>query len=122
VARPWAVIALLAAGLGLGRAAQAQLVPLGGQFQVNTYTTSYQGVPAVTGDGAGNFVVVWKSYGSAGSDTSCASIQGQRYDSSGTAVGGQFQVKMGRASCRDSAAVTGDGAGNFVEGWGSDGD
>src|SRR2546430_390177 len=79
-ARPWAVIALLAAGLGLGRAAQAQLVPVGGQFQVNTYTTSFQFRPAGTGDGAGNFVVVWESDGSAGSDTSGFSIQGQRYD------------------------------------------
>jgi len=35
----WAVIALLAAGLGLGGAAQAELVPVGDQFQVNTYTT-----------------------------------------------------------------------------------
>ena len=32
-ARPWDVIALLAVGLGLGGAAQAQLVPFGGQFQ-----------------------------------------------------------------------------------------
>ena len=86
-ARPWAVIALLAAGLGLGGSARGQVAPLGGQFQVNTYTTSNRFGPAVTGDGAGNFVVVWESDGSAGSDTSGDSIQAQRYDSSGTPLG-----------------------------------
>jgi len=31
-------------------------------------------------DAAGNFVVVWESIGSSGSDTSDESIQGQLYD------------------------------------------
>jgi hypothetical protein len=52
---------------------------LGSQFQVNTYTTSDQGAAAVTVDAYGDFVVVWESDGSAGSDTSNLSIQGQRY-------------------------------------------
>ena len=37
-------------------------------------------------------MVVWHSVGSAGSDTDSYSIQGQRYDANGSAVGGQFQV------------------------------
>src|SRR5437773_6085118 len=114
-ARQWAVIALLAAGLGLGGAAQGQV----GQFEVNTYTTGGQRGPAVTGDGAGNFVVVWQSDGSAGSDTDGWSIQGQRYDSSGTPVGGEFQVNTYTTDNQFSPAVTGDGAGNFVVVWDS---
>ena len=64
----------------------------GGEFQVNSYTTSYQCDPAVAADAAGNFVVVWQSYGSAGTDTSERSIQAQRYDGAGRPQGGQFQV------------------------------
>src|SRR5438128_2056572 len=120
-ARPWAVTVLLAAGLGLGGAAQAQLVPVGGQFQVNTYTPGYQRYPAVTGDGAGNFVVVWESGGSAGSDTDGYSIQGQRYDSAGTPVGGQFQVNTYTTGDQYHPTVAGDGAGNFVVVWDSKG-
>ena len=36
--------------------------PLGGAFQVETYTTGTQWRPAVASDAAGNFVVVWESY------------------------------------------------------------
>lgn len=52
---------------------------LGGQFQVNSYTTSYQRYPAVALSANGDFVVVWESDGSIGGDTSGYSIQGQRY-------------------------------------------
>ncbi|MDH3525833.1 MAG: hypothetical protein OES32_19855, partial [Acidobacteriota bacterium] len=66
--------------------------PLGGDFQVNTYTTDEQYFPAVSADGGGGFVVVWTSVGSSGSDTSLSSVQGQRYAADGSPVGGEFQV------------------------------
>src|SRR5262249_33059630 len=54
--------------------------PFGGQFQVNTYGTNAQTWPAVASDPLGRqFVVVWQSNGSAGSDSSFFSVQGQRY-------------------------------------------
>ena len=37
--------------------------PQGAQFQVNSYTTSYQYVPAVATAPDGDFVVVWESHG-----------------------------------------------------------
>ncbi len=37
----------------------AQGLPLGNEFQVNTYTTSGQKYPSVATDSSGNFVVVW---------------------------------------------------------------
>lgn len=40
---------------------------LGTEFQVNTYTTGVQADPVVASDPAGNFVVVWQSYGQDGS-------------------------------------------------------
>ena len=51
---------------------------LGGEFQVNTYTTSTQSEPSVAAAG-GEFVVAWRSLGSPGTDTSNESIQGRRY-------------------------------------------
>src|SRR5207244_6596259 len=93
----------------------------GRQAQVHTYTPGYQRYAAVTGDGAGNFVVVWESGGSAGSDTDGYSIQGQRYDSAGTPVGGQFQVNTYTTGDQYHPTVAGDGAGNFVVVWESKG-
>ncbi len=66
--------------------------PQGGELQVNTYTTGYQLYPAVAIDGAGDFVVVWQSDGSSGSDTSNDSVQGQRFAADGSPKGSQFQV------------------------------
>ena len=50
--------------------------PLGPEFRVNTYKTDSQALPAAASDGAGNFVVVWTSYGQDGSN---AGVFGQRY-------------------------------------------
>jgi hypothetical protein len=38
----------------------------GAEFNVNSYATGYQGFSFVKGDGAGNFVVAWASYGQDG--------------------------------------------------------
>jgi hypothetical protein len=96
-------------------------VPQSGEFQVNSYTTGRQYAPAVAGDDAGNFVVVWTSAGSAGSDTSAYGIQGQRYDDAGTPQGAQFQVNTYTTVDQRFPAVTIDGAGNFVVVWTSTG-
>src|SRR5262249_45753272 len=47
-----------------GQVYNASGSPVGGEFQVNTYTTSVQRDSAVAGDSNGNFVVVWASRGS----------------------------------------------------------
>lgn len=65
---------------------------VGAEFQVNSFTTSDQTYSEVATDSSGNFLVVWRSEGSSSSDSSGLSIQGQRYDSSGNAVGAEFQV------------------------------
>lgn len=54
--------------------------PLGTEFQVNSYTPYVQWVSQLAMDGDGNFVVVWESSGSAGSDQSLSSVQVQRFD------------------------------------------
>ena len=63
-----------------GERYDASGAPIGGEFQVNTYTTGGQLHPSVASSPDGkSFVVVWQSDGSAGSDTSLDSIQGKRY-------------------------------------------
>jgi hypothetical protein len=55
-------------------------VAAGPQFQVNTTTSGDQDRSDVAFDAAGNFVVVWDSYASAGTDDCGLSVQAQRYD------------------------------------------
>jgi hypothetical protein len=104
-----------------GQRYDASGVALGNQFQVNTYTTGIQTRSAVTTDGGGGFVVVWESMGSAGTDTNGRSIQGQRYDSGGTAVGGEFQVNSYTTGNQYKPAVAAEAAGSFVVVWESQG-
>ena len=53
-------------------------VAVGNQFQVNTYTTNQQGPVDIAANPQGDFVVVWLSYGSSGSDSDFNSIHAQR--------------------------------------------
>ena len=89
---------------------------VGTEFQANTYTTSFQRFPQVSGDGAGNFVVVWESYFQDGSGYG---IFGQRYDSGGGQAGTEFQVNTYTTSSQYFPQVRGDSAGNFVVLWDS---
>ena len=50
-----------------------------GEFQVNTFVNLDQYLPDVATDARETFVVAWTSIGSAGTDNSGGSIQGQRY-------------------------------------------
>jgi hypothetical protein len=115
----WAALALGLA-LPLGAGAQAP-VPVGAQFQVNSYTTGTQYFPRVAADADGDFVVVWESHGSAGTDTSNTSIQGQRYASNGTAQGAQFQVNTYTTGYQLTASVGAAPSGDFVVVWESGG-
>ena len=114
--------AALALGLMAPPLAGAQArVPVGAQFQVNTYTTSSQAHPSVTADADGDFVVVWMSNGSSGTDTTGFSIQGQRYASNRSTQGAQFQVNTYTTSYQYSGSVAADADGDFVVVWFSNG-
>ena len=93
----------------------------GGEFQVNTYTTSRQQIPEVAMDADGDFVVVWVSQGSSGTDTDYGSIHGQRYNSAGAAQGGEFQVNTYTTNSQSRPAVAMDADSDFVVVWQSDG-
>lgn len=91
--------------------------PLGGQFQVNFHTTLAQEHPSVASDSDGNFVVVWDSNNSTGTDTDGRSVHGQRFDANGTTLGPQFQVNLVTAGVQSSAAVARHSEGSFVVAW-----
>ncbi len=99
---------------------------VGVEFQVNTYTTGVQdGASLALGLGAAaDFVVVWESDVSGGTDSSGRSVQGQRYASDGSTVGVEFQVNTYTTNHQRFAVVAVDAVdaeGVFVVLWSSDG-
>ena len=90
-------------------------VALGGEFQVNTYTTSHQGAPSVAADPNGDFVVTWRSFD--GRDGSGAGIFGQRYLAGGAAVGPEFQVNAYGTFGQEHPSVAAIAGGGFVVTW-----
>ncbi len=91
-------------------------IPLGGEFQINTYTTTGGSAKAVGTDGSGNFVVVWENNGQDGSNSG---IFGRRFDSAGTPAGSAFQVNSYTPHGQYAPALAVGTAGNFVVVWGS---
>ena len=65
----------------------------------------------------GDFVVVWDSYGTSGTDTSGFSVNGQRYASSGSTLGAEFQVNFYTTSDQGYPSVAADANGDFVVVW-----
>ena len=109
-----AAVGTIVITLGLGAEARAQDAFAGAEFQVNTYTTSNQEVPAVASDSVGNFVIVWQSLTQDGDATG---IFGQRFDNTGATQGTEFPVNMITADVQEKPAVTYDGKGNFIAVW-----
>jgi len=89
-------------------------VPVGPEFQVNTYTASYQGYPSVAFENGGGFVVVWEGLGQ---DPSGSGVSGQRYDASGVPLGFEFQVNSYTTGDQGLAKVASLPAGGFVVVW-----
>ncbi|NQV83083.1 MAG: FecR domain-containing protein [Rhodospirillales bacterium] len=58
-----------------------------GEFKVNTTTTGSQDTPAVVGLEDGGYFIAFQ-----GPDANLTGLFGQRYDSAGTAVGGEIQI------------------------------
>jgi RHS repeat-associated protein len=108
---------LLGVAAALAPAAlEAQGIPLGPEFQANTYTTGRQGHPVVASAGDGSFVVVWaRGPGNPG-------IFGRMYDDQGSPKGSEFQVNSGTAVPGQYPSVAADASGGFVVVWGDGAD
>ena len=92
---------------------------VGGEFQVNTYTTYTQWSPEVAVRPGGDFLVVWTSEGSNGPDTSSGSIQLQYYAADGSPVGGETLVNTVTGGGQSWPSIALDPDGDFVIAWGS---
>ncbi len=88
--------------------------------QVNTYTTSNQVPRGVVSDPLGGFVVVWDSFGSAGTDSDGWSVHARRYDALGDPTGDEFQVNTFTSGWQQYSAVGVDGDGDTLVVWTSD--
>jgi len=90
--------------------------PVGYEFQVNTFTTGYQGAPFVAMDKLGDFVITWMSYDEA-SSSSGYDIYAQRFDSSGTAQGSEFLVNAYTTGYQGVPVAAMDYNGDFIIAW-----
>jgi len=88
--------------------------PLGLEFQVNTFTDSYQGGPAVAMDKYGNFIVVWESVDQDGNGMG---IFAQRFNSEAMPLDPEFQVNTYFKNDQIHPALAADKKGNFVVVW-----
>lgn len=92
----------------------------GDEFQANTYTDSFQILPAVSA-GGGIFAVSWLSAGSNDSDDSGTSIQSQLLRADGSFLDGETQINSFTTSTQRSPAVSAHSNGDFVVVWDSQG-
>ena len=93
-------------------------IPQGTEFQVNTTTTDNQINSAVAMDAAGNFAVTWASNLQ---DGSSYGIYAQLYDAAGVAQGGEFLVNTTTAGGQTTPAIAMADDGSFVISWSSGG-
>ena len=91
---------------------------VGGELQVNTYTTGSQSVPRLSRAADGDTAVIWSDLN--GRDGDNTGTFGQLLDSSGVAVGSEFQVNTYTTGRQGFSALTMDDAGNAVAVWVSD--
>lgn len=117
---------LLAMGKGLATgtallatvsAAEAQIIPIGEEFRVNTYTTNIQRGQSIAIDSDGDFVITWQSRNQDGSGDG---IYAQRYNSTGVAQGAEFRVNTYTTGFQNSPAIAMDSDGDFIITWNSD--
>jgi hypothetical protein len=104
-------ISILLAATALSHAG---LLRDGPEFLVNSYTTGGQEDPDIAASGFGGFVVVWHGDNP---DESSSGISGQRYDSAGLSIGGEFQVNSYTTDSQYEAAVAMHRSGGFVVAW-----
>jgi hypothetical protein len=87
-------------------------IAMGGEFQVNTTESARYKRPAIASDPDGDFVVAWRS-----TQQGYPAVDAQRYDSSGNALGGEFQVNTSTSRTKSDISVATDAEGNFVVAW-----
>jgi hypothetical protein len=101
----------------VGRRYNSSGAPVGGEFQVNSYTTNAQSGASIAAAAGGDFVVMWTSQGQ---DGDSQGVFARRFNSAGVPFGPDFQVNVGTTGQQVPAGVAADPAGNFVVAWFTD--
>jgi hypothetical protein len=105
-----------------GRRFNASAAPIGGEFQVNVFTSNHQEYPVVAAAADGRFVVAWES----GSDIADPvptqdgnrfGIFARRYNASGVALTGDVQMNVYTTDHQHTPTVAALGNGSFVAAW-----
>jgi hypothetical protein len=86
-----------------------------GELAVNEHTLGAQIAPAIGMDFDGDFVVAWESFGQDALNT--YGVFGRRFDSTGSALGGELRVSLYDQNHQRSAALAMASAGDFVVTW-----
>lgn len=116
--RRFRLVLALACSPGLTvAAAHGRPLANGPELQVNAYTESQQGAPAVARLAGGDFVIAWSSLGSAGTDQSGSSVQARRLAAGGGLAGGELQVNAYTTADQSEPDVAGLPGGGFVVAW-----
>jgi len=84
------------------------------EFQVNTFTTGQQQLPAVSADLTGNFTVAWDSFGQDGSGSG---IYARRYNAAGSPLTAEIPVNTTTVASQAYPDVAQDFAGSFTVVW-----
>ncbi|HKC26029.1 MAG TPA: hypothetical protein VKF32_14880, partial [Thermoanaerobaculia bacterium] len=85
------------------------------EFQVNTYTSGSQYMPAVAAIGTGTYVVAWTSGSPSFQDGSGQGVYAQRWGAG--PLGTEFRVNTDTFGHQLYPVVAADGSGNFVIAW-----
>jgi Ca2+-binding RTX toxin-like protein len=89
----------------------------GADTLVNSQTEFDQRTPDVASLPGGGYVVVWGDSSLAGGDSSGTGVKGQRFDSQGNRLGGEFLVNSTITANQSAAAVAALPSGRFVVTW-----
>jgi|KBSSwiStaDraftv2_1062776.scaffolds.fasta_scaffold89538_3 hypothetical protein len=103
-------------GKVMGQRYLASGAPVGPEFQVNTYSVSYQRYPMVAVAPSGAFLVVWSPAGGQ-APPGPPDVVARFYDSSGVPQGPEFLVNTYWTFSQTAGSVAADPAGNFVVVW-----
>lgn len=87
---------------------------IGGEFQVNTYTSGLQNSSSVAIDSAGDFVITWQS---SYQDGSTYGVFGQAFNVLGSILGSEFRGNATATGPQNLPSVAMDAAGDFSVVW-----
>jgi Ca2+-binding RTX toxin-like protein len=89
----------------------------GGELLVNTATTFFQDVPAVTALPNGKFAITWMDTSRSGGDPDSSAVRCQMYNGDGTRYGAEFLVNTATANQQYDPAMASFGSGRFIVTW-----